>query len=81
MLIDGKEEKGLRLYIFRLEYKGQEPMRPSDFEIPLRGQIPNGRKLLGVQKSSTLEGPLRFDRHSEKMVRDEHAALSFGRLN
>lgn len=57
VLIDGKEEKGLRLFIFRLEYKGQEPMRPNDFEIPLRGHIPDGRKLLGVQRSGTLEGP------------------------
>ena len=77
VLIDGKEEKGLRLFIFRLEYKGQEPMRPNDFEIPLRGHIPDGRKLLGVQRSSTLEGPYNFDRDSEKMVRDEHAALHF----
>lgn len=77
ILIDGKEEKGLRLYIFRLEYKGQQPIRPNDFEIPLRGHISNNRKLLVVQKSTTLEGPYKFDRVSERRVRDEHAPVHF----
>jgi hypothetical protein len=77
ILIDGKEERGLRLFVFRLQYKGQLPVRPSDFEEPIKGQIPNNRKLLNVQKSSNPEAPREFDKATETFVANPHPPVNF----
>jgi hypothetical protein len=77
ILIDGKEERDLRLFIFRVEYKGDQPLRPSDFASPIIGRIPANRKILAVQKSPNLEGPLRYDRQSESMERDTQPPVNF----
>src|ERR1044071_674296 len=60
IMIDGKEVRGLRLFIYRLEYRGGQPVRSADFEEPIRGKIPKNRKLIAVQKAANLEGPYRF---------------------
>jgi hypothetical protein len=77
ILIDNKEERDLRLFIFLIEYKGNQPVRSADFETPLRGRIPNNRKLVTVQKSSNLEGPLRFDRERWQFVSETQPPISF----
>src|SRR5260370_36090308 len=77
IFVDGKEERGLRLFIFRLEYKGDQPMRASDFEIPIMGRVPNNRKIVGVQKSPNLEGPTRYNRQTETITLDTHPPVNF----
>lgn len=77
VFVDGKEERGLRLFIVRVEYRGDVPIRPSDFETPIIGRIPDNRKVVAVQKSPALEGPLRYDREKETIEHDPHPAVSF----
>jgi hypothetical protein len=77
VLIDNKEERDLRLFVFYIEYKGNEPVRPSDFDIPLRGRIPSNRKLVGVQKSSNVEAPLRFDKEKGRLDRTDQPPINF----
>ncbi len=77
IFVDGKEERGLRLFIFRLEYKGDQPLRPNDFETPIIGRIPNNRKIVGVQKSPNLEGPTRYNRETETLIHDTHPPINF----
>ena len=76
-LIDDKEERELRLFIFMIEYKGDQPVRSSDFAIPIRGTIPSARKLIAVQKSTNLEGPLRLDKETGRIHHDEKPAINF----
>ena len=40
ILIDGKEERAIRLFIVRVEYKGEQPIHLGDFEGPIRASIP-----------------------------------------
>jgi hypothetical protein len=77
IFVDGKEERYLRLFIFRLEYKGNQPMRPDDFETSIVGRVPNNRKILAVQKSPNLEGPFRYNRKTETTERDSHPPIAF----
>ncbi len=65
IFVDGKEERGLRLFIFRLEYKGGQPVRPTDFETPIVGRIPSNRKIVGVQKSPNRKGPTRYNKEND----------------
>ncbi len=77
IVIDGKEERDLRLFIFRIEYKGKDPLRSADFEIPIRGRIPSNRKLVGAQKALNLEGPYRLDKETGHLEREKKPAISF----
>jgi hypothetical protein len=70
VLIDGKEERDLRLFVFRIQYKGNRPLVSGDFEGPLRGEVPAGRRLLAVQRASNLEGKSEFDSASGHYVKD-----------
>jgi hypothetical protein len=76
-LIDGKEEQDLRLFIFTIDYRGKDPIRSADFETPIRGHVPIHRKIIGVQKSSNLEGPYRFDRETGEFGREKRPPISF----
>jgi hypothetical protein len=76
-LIDDKEERDLRLFIYRIEYKGDQPIRSWDFEKPMRGTIPTTRKLVAVQTSPNLEGPLRVDRETGRAERDTKPPINF----
>lgn len=60
VLIDGKEQKNLRLNVYLFDYDGEQPLRPSDFAEPLVGKLPAGRRIVAIQKSSDQKGPLRF---------------------
>jgi hypothetical protein len=77
VLIDNKEERDLRLFVFRIEYKGNAPVRSADFEIPIRGRIPSNRKLVSVQKASNLEGPTRFNKETGHFERDKKPSINF----
>lgn len=77
IFIDEKEEHDLRLFIFLIEYKGKAPVRSTDFEMPIRGKIPDNRKLVGVQMSPNVEGPFRFDRENRQLLRDKHPPINF----
>lgn len=76
-LVDNKEYHDLRLFVFRIEYKGKDPVRATDFEMPIRVRIPVTRKLIGVQKATNLEGPLRFNKETRDLVRDTKPPINF----
>ena len=50
VLVDGKEEEDLKQFVYLLEYRGDHPLRLSDFGFPLHGRIPANRKIIAVQK-------------------------------
>lgn len=77
ILIDGNEESNLRLFIFLIEFKGEQPVRSADFEAPMRGKVPNDRKLVAVQNSPNVEGPLKYDRETNRLARDERSPVKF----
>src|SRR6266404_1073944 len=76
-LVDGKEERDLRLFIFRVEYVGDQPLRPGDFSTPVIGRVPTNRKLLAVQKSANLSAPRRYDRQTQAMRDNPHPPATF----
>jgi hypothetical protein len=73
LFIDGKEEQDVKLYIYFIEYKGVNPLRKGDFEVPIRGSVPQDRKIITVQKSLDPTGPLKLDKESGS-IREERAA-------
>jgi hypothetical protein len=77
LLVGGKPERDLRLFTYRIQYKGSGPLRADDFEGPLRGSIPSDRKLLSIQAASNLEGPTTFERDVGKLeeTRPRRSAL------
>ncbi|MDT5060206.1 MAG: hypothetical protein QOH63_665 [Acidobacteriota bacterium] len=77
VLVDNKEQRDLRLFIFRIEYKGNVPVRSADFEMPIQARIPSNRKLVGVQKSPDVEGPLRFNKKTRDFVRETKPPINF----
>lgn len=77
ILVDGKEEKGIRLFTFQIEFKSEKPLRPEDFDGPIKAHIPDNRKLLGVQKTENAKRPFRLDKTTEKLVRDERQPVEF----
>jgi hypothetical protein len=77
ILIDGKEEQELRLFVYRVQFKGNRPLRPNDFEEPLRGNLPSDRKLIAVQKASNLEGPRLYDEQTRRSSRDPAPPINF----
>jgi hypothetical protein len=77
ILIDGKEEQDLRLFVYRVQYKGSKPLRPDDFEEPLRGVLSSDRKLIAVQRASNLEGPRRYDEQTHRSDRDPAPPINF----
>ena len=76
-MLDGNEERALHLFILRIEYKGDEAIRSGNFERPIRGTIPDNRKLVAVQKSPNLEGPMRFNKKTGTVARDDHPPINF----
>lgn len=75
LLVGGKPERDLRLFTYRIQYKGSGPLRAGDFEGPLRGSIPSDRKLLSIQAASNLEGPTSFE--SGQVTRDPTPPIRF----
>jgi len=70
LLVDGKQQKELRLFVVLVQYKGDRPMLAGDVVEPLTGVIDPSRKLLVVQKASEDERPRYFDpetNHFEKV--------------
>lgn len=59
------------------EFRGRDPLRPSDFEGPLRCTVPSNRKIIAIQKSSNLRGPLRFDSRTETLDFAREPPLDF----
>jgi len=58
ILVDGKDEKDVRLYEYFFEFQGDRPIRSADFETSIRGVVPAGRKILAVQQSRGSSRPL-----------------------
>lgn len=77
ILIEGKEARDPRLFVFLVEYRGQEPIRSTDFETPIRGRISGTRRLINVQKAGNLEGPLRFDKEKGTLAREKGPPINF----
>ena len=75
--IDGKEVRDLRLFVFLIDYKAKEPVRSADFESPIRGSIPNNRKLISVQKAPNIEGPYRVDKETGQVSREQKQPINF----
>jgi hypothetical protein len=75
LLVGGKPERDLRLFTYRIQYKGSGALRAQDFEGPLRGSIPPDRKLLSIQAASNLEGPTIFE--NGQLRRDPTPPISF----
>ena len=62
ILVDGKEEQGLALSVYVVQYLGDEPLRVADFEGAIIGAVPAGRKIIAVQKSSNSNAPYRYEK-------------------
>ncbi|MDX6405023.1 MAG: hypothetical protein QOH70_2478 [Blastocatellia bacterium] len=77
VLVDGKEEQDLKEFVYLLEYRGDHALRPSDFGLPLHARIPTSRKIIAVQKSSNLEGPLRFSPESNHYEHTKQPPVAF----
>jgi hypothetical protein len=77
VLIDRKEEYDLHFITEQIQNKGNQPIRSSDFETPLRGSVPTNRKLFVVQKSTTAEGPLVFDKDTGTVEHENRPQIDF----
>jgi hypothetical protein len=74
ILVDGNEEKDVRLYEYFFEFHGDRPIRTADFEIPIRGVVPVGRKILAAQQSKGASRPLsRVGENNEFKIVEEPA--------
>jgi hypothetical protein len=51
ILIDGKDERDVKLYEYIIDFQGDHPIRAGDFEAAIRGLVPSDRKILAVQQS------------------------------
>ncbi|HEU4597140.1 MAG TPA: hypothetical protein VFS10_18560 [Pyrinomonadaceae bacterium] len=77
LLIDGKEEQDVRLYIFYVEYRGNRPLRKDDFEAPIRGSLPQDRKIITVQKSPDAKKSLWRDESGHESNEERAPAIDF----
>ena len=77
LLIDGKEEQDVRLFIYFVQYKGNHPLRKADFESPIHATLPKNRKILVVQKASDTEGPYRVAEKSGSVVMETQPPIDF----
>lgn len=71
LLIDGKEEKDVHFISFYFQYEGKSSLKQSDFVIPIRGIVPEDRKLIGIQKSE--QSPLMV--YSRRKPEDENELI------
>lgn len=68
ILIDGKEERDLRLFVFVIQYRGEVPLVTDHFAEPIRATLPGTRKILVVQSASNIDRPRILDKESRQLV-------------
>jgi hypothetical protein len=64
LTLNGHEERDVRLFIYFVEYSGQQPLREEDFKTPVSGVVPQDRKIIAVQRGGDTKGPLRLVKES-----------------
>lgn len=65
ILIDGKEEKDVDLFVFTFDYDSDQPARISDFASSITATVPQNRKIIAAQNSlisGALATPYRLDK-------------------
>lgn len=79
VLIDDKEEKDVRFFEYIVDYQGDHPLLKADFEAPIRGRVPENRKIIAVQKSEGSDSiwvPQRIDKKGQRKS-TEGAQIAF----
>jgi hypothetical protein len=69
VLVDGKEERDLRLFVFWILYQGRAPIVSQNFAQPIKASIPPTRKLLIVQRAADARGPQSFSESEVRLIR------------
>lgn len=61
IVVNGKEERGLRLFVVWFQYRGTKPLLANDFALPLQAEIPSDRKILDLHEApDSAKGPQKF---------------------
>lgn len=77
ILIDGKEEKDVRLFVYFIQYKGAAHLPPAAFAEPIQGSVPADRKIIAVQSSPDTTGPFRVLGDGNVMQEEESTPVKF----
>ena len=74
ILIDGKEEKDVDLFVFTFDYDSDQPARMSDFASSITATVPQNRKVIAAQNSlisGVLVRPYRLDKRGNVSQTDQ----------
>jgi ABC-type sugar transport system permease subunit len=78
ILIDGKEEKDVDLFVFTFDYDSDQPARISDFALSITAKVPQNRKIIAAQNSllsGILARPYRLDKTGNVSLTDQSPIL------
>jgi hypothetical protein len=73
ILIDGKEQKDVELVVYSFYYVGDGPVRPIDFEQPIRVTVAPNKRIIAAQRSldDVLSKPYRIDENDQLKSPDQ----------